>query len=143
MVLSIISCDDHRIIIRKDREVSPPQKKKITPWNFFSTWLPYFCLLQLLEPKNPSQNCVLWGQIFPWTLLSDLSINERIYKQKDRVISVLAVHLVVLTIAFITMDITLERFIRKCLIWTIDTLNQTQNMFWESKNCSRCCKKIA
>ena len=40
-------------------------------------------------PKNPQ--------------LSDFSIDERIYKQKDRVIANLAVNLVVLTIAFTTM----------------------------------------
>ena len=38
--------------------------------------------------------------------LSDLSINERIYNQKDRVIAVLAVHLIVLTIAFTTLKVT-------------------------------------
>ena len=101
---------------------SPTPKK--TPWNFFSTWLPYFCLLQLLEPKNPSQNCVLWGQIFPWTLLSDLSINERIYKQKDRVIAVLAVHLIVQTIAFTTM--MFSRFGHLLSYITSDCLNIAQ-----------------
>ena len=56
--------------------------------------------------------------------LSDLSINKRIYKQKDGVIAVLAAHLIVLTVAFTTM--MFSRFGHLLSYITSDCLNIAQ-----------------